>query len=102
MNILRKILNKYTITIAVFLFFMFLGEKHNVRQRAKYKHEIEELEKEIEYYKSETARINERLKELTLENENLEKFAREEYLMKNPDEDVYVIRDEGQGSSDKN
>lgn len=98
MNILRKIFNKYTITIAVFLFFMFLGEKHNVRQRAKYKHEIEELKKEIEFYKAETEKMNERLKELTLENENLEKFAREEYLMKNPDEDVYVIRDEGQGS----
>ncbi|MCQ2368910.1 MAG: septum formation initiator family protein [Paludibacteraceae bacterium] len=98
MNILRKIFNKYTITLAVFLFFLFLGEKHNLRQRAKYKHEIEELEKEIEYYKSETEKINERLKELTLENENLERFAREQYLMKNPDEDVYVIRDKGQGS----
>lgn len=92
-DILKKIFNKYTITIAVFLFFMFLGEKHNAVQRIEYKHKIKALEQEIEYYKEETRKNQEKLKQLQSDNEDLEKFAREQYLMKNPDEDIFIIKE---------
>ena len=32
-----------------------------------------------------------RLNELRTNNENLEKFAREQYLMKKPNEDIFII-----------
>lgn len=91
-KIFSKIVNKYTIVIIVFLLFLFLGEKHNAVQRIQYKQKIKELEREIEYYKEEIARNKEKLNQLRSDKKDLEKFAREEYLMKAPDEDVYVIK----------
>lgn len=92
-SIFHKIINKYTVTIIVFLLFMFLGEKHNAVQRIQYKQKIKELECEIERYKEEIERDKEKLRQLRSDKKNLEKFAREEYLMKAPDEDVYVVVD---------
>lgn len=91
-SILSKIINKYTIVIALFLICMFLGEKHNALQRIEYKQKINALEKEIEAYKAEIESNKAMLNELKSDNANLEKFARENHLMKSPDEDVYVVK----------
>jgi len=92
-NIFKKVVNKYTITIAIFLFFLFMGEKHNAIQRIEYKKKINALEKEIDYYKSEIERKQEQLKQLESDNKDLEKFAREHYMMKSPDEDIFQIKE---------
>jgi cell division protein FtsB len=52
---------------------------------------IEKFEKEKEYYLQKIENDRKRLNELRTNNENLEKFAREQYLMKKPDEEIFVI-----------
>lgn len=52
---------------------------------------IEKFEKEKEYYLLKIENDRKRLNELRTNNENLEKFAREQYLMKKPDEEIFVI-----------
>lgn len=70
---------------------MFLGEKHNAVQRIEYNRQIKALEKEIEYYKELTRKNEEKLEQLQSDNANLERFAREEWMMKAPDEDMYQV-----------
>ena len=49
------------------------------------------MNNEKEYYMNEILETNQSIVELTTNPENLEKFAREEYLMKKEDEDIFVI-----------
>ena len=58
---------------------------------AKKEENIEKLNSEIEKYRKQYEEDTEKLKELTSNPEALEKIAREKYLMKKPNEDVYVF-----------
>jgi cell division protein FtsB len=49
------------------------------------------MELEKEYYLERIAEDSKKLNELMTNDENLEKFAREQYLMKKPDEDIFLI-----------
>ena len=52
---------------------------------------IRQLKGDIEHYQHVIDESNRRLNELRSNSENLEKFAREQYLMKKPNEDIYII-----------
>lgn len=52
---------------------------------------IHNLENEKEYYQNKIEQDNKKLNELKTNDENLEKFAREQYLMKKSDEDIFII-----------
>jgi cell division protein FtsB len=49
---------------------------------------------EKEYYQQKIEEDRRRIDELKTNTENLEKFAREQYLMKKDNEDIFVIVDE--------
>jgi len=56
-------------------------------------YKINKLKTERTYFQKQTDIANEELKELQTDPSSLEKFAREKYLMKKDNEDVYVITD---------
>ncbi|MCA1741754.1 MAG: hypothetical protein LC630_04680 [Bacteroidales bacterium] len=83
--------NRYVITVIVFLVWIILLDPNNLISRAREIRTRNRLEREKEYY---TGRIEEdrrKLNELRTSNENLEKYAREQYRMKRPDEDLFII-----------
>lgn len=83
--------NRYVITIIIFLVWIILLDPNNLISRAREIRTRNRLEHEKEYY---TGRIEEdrrKLNELRTSNENLEKYAREQYRMKKPDEDLFII-----------
>ncbi|MDO5571067.1 MAG: septum formation initiator family protein [Bacteroidales bacterium] len=72
------------------LYFIFIDENSWVtifRNDIK----ISELNKEIDFYKQEIELSKTKYIELNSNRENLEKFAREQFLMKKPEEDVFII-----------
>ncbi len=50
-----------------------------------------ELNGQIEYYRNKTIEDKQKLEELHSDKDRIEKFARENYLMKRPNEDVFII-----------
>ncbi|MCL1943456.1 MAG: septum formation initiator family protein [Candidatus Azobacteroides sp.] len=90
-KIIRRYTNKYQIVFAVFLIMILFVDEHNVFRRIGYHRKINELKKEIRYYENEKERDKKKLDELQSNDEDLEKFAREEYLMKKDDEDIFII-----------
>ena len=54
------------------------------------------LEDEKAFYTEKIEEVKEDRAELLSDDELLEKFARENYLMKKPDEDVYVVVEDEQ------
>ena len=53
--------------------------------------EIRQLKTDREYYMEQIGNDSTRLHELTTDKENLEKYAREQFLMKKKNEDVFVV-----------
>ena len=83
--------HKYMITLLVFLVVIGFLDENSLIQRVKHRNEISTLNSEIEKYRKQYEEDTEKLKELTSNPEALEKIAREKYLMKKPNEDVYVF-----------
>lgn len=83
--------NKYILTISVFFIWMFFFDQNNMVDRIKMTTEINQLEEDREYFMEQILIDSARLNELTTNKENLEKYAREQFLMKKPNEDVFVV-----------
>ena len=83
--------NKYVLTISIFFIWMLFFDQYNLVDRMKMSSEIRQLEEDREYYLEQIQKDSARLHELTTDKENLEKYAREQFFMKKPDEDVFVI-----------
>ena len=82
------------LTIAVFTIWMLFFDQNNVVDRIRMGAEIRQLENDREYYLEQIQKDSARLHELTTNRENLEKYAREQFLMKKPNEDVFVVIEE--------
>jgi len=83
--------NKYVITIIVFLIWIILLDPNNIITRVREVRTRNRLLREKEYYMERIEEDRRKLNELRTSNENLEKFAREQYRMKKPDEDLFII-----------
>ena len=86
--------NKYVLTISVFFIWMVFFDQNNVMDRMRMSSEIRQLEADREFYLEQIEKDSTRLHELTTDKDNLEKYAREQFLMKKPDEDVFVVIEE--------
>ena len=85
--------HKYLITIVVFLVIIVFLDENNLINRFQHKNEIRVMKSEIEEYRKQFNEDTERLKELTDNPEGLEKIAREKYLMKKPNEDIFILEE---------
>ena len=76
------------------VFWLIFFDQNNLILQFQYKLELMEMEDEKAYYKQEIERTKSDLKELTSDLSNLERFAREKYLMKRDNEEVFVFVEE--------
>ena len=88
-------LSFYQIMILVILIAMlFFFSDSSVTKRIRYESRIKDLENQIEFYRRQAETDKEKLDELQSNKEDLEKFARENYLMKKENEEVFIIKED--------
>ncbi len=91
---IRKIfINKYVIVLLVFAVFVTFFDEHNLIHRWETHQKINELENELKFYQDEIKSTRQKKKDLQSSDENLEKFAREQYYMKKDNEDIFIIKE---------
>ncbi|WP_428328868.1 FtsB family cell division protein [Mucilaginibacter sp.] len=83
--------NKYFLITIAFLVWMIFFDKNDLFSQYQYHQQVSKLKQERDFYQKETAKVSNDLDELTSNPQKLEKFAREKYLMKKDNEDVFVI-----------
>jgi len=83
--------NKYFLVSSIFLVWMVFFDRNDLFSQWEYHQQVSKLKQERDFYQKETAKVHQDLDELTSNKEKLEKFAREKYLMKKGNEDVFVI-----------
>lgn len=84
-------LNKYWIVSILFVILTFTVGDSTLYDRYIYDQKIRELEKEIRQYEKEIEVSREKLGDLHADKDRLERYAREEFYMKKPDEDIFII-----------
>lgn len=85
--------HKYLITLLLFGIVMVFLDENSLIQRTKHKEEIQMLNAEINKYRKQFEEDTKKLKELTNNPEAMEKIAREKYLMKKPNEDIFIFEE---------
>ena len=85
-------INAYWLVTIVFFALTFVMGDSSLYKRYTYDEKIRSLEKEIKHYQKEIEINSKKLNDLQTDKEGLERFAREEYFMKKPNEDVYIIK----------
>ena len=88
---LRVVRNKYVLTTCLFVLWISFFDGNSLLERASVAHKTARLEREAVYYENLVTENKRRLHELKTDNDNLEKFAREQYLMKRSNEDIFII-----------
>lgn len=86
--------NKYFLITVIFLVWLIFFDRNDLLSQYEYRQQLNKLKEEHVFYTKETAAVQKELNELTSNKEKLEKFAREKYLMKKADEDIFVIIEE--------
>lgn len=87
----KFLINKYFLTSVFFLVWIIFFDKNNLIAQYELRTKLAKLRTEKKYYKDE---IRKNRKELTLllsDIKYLEKFAREKYLMKRDNEEIFYV-----------
>ena len=93
-TLFSRCMNKYTITIFIFGVWLTFLDHNSLIERFQLRSKIATLKKEKAYYQKKIDEDTRKTQELLSNKKNLEKFAREEYLMKKPNEEIFVIVNE--------
>ena len=88
-KLFKYLTNKYSVILIIFLIWMLFFDA-NVELNREFKKEIKELNTKINFYKKEINEDKETITEIQ-DSLQLERFARETYLMKKKNEDIYII-----------
>ena len=83
--------NKYSLSFIVFFVWVIFFDSNNLYNRIKNLNRVHTLEKEIIFYNEKIKNDRAQLEELESNPANLEKFAREQFLMKKDNEDIFII-----------
>lgn len=86
--------NKYILAITFFVLWLTFFDQNNIIDRVVSMRTFHQMEKEKHYYEEKIKSDRKKLQELRTDRENLEKFAREQYLMKKDNEDIFIVTDE--------
>ncbi len=83
--------NRYFMTAFVFLIWMTFFDKNDMFTLYSYRSELGKLKTDKAYYTSEIEKNKADMQELMSDPEHLEKYAREHYLMKKDNEDIFLF-----------
>ena len=85
--------NKYLITFVVFLVRIFFIDTFDIITQIRMNNEFKQLKEQQEFYKVEIEKDSTKVYNLNNNPEEQERFARERFLMKKDNEDVFIVRD---------
>ena len=83
--------NFYFIAGVVFILWMLFIDSNDLYSQYKRQKKLKELEHQKTYYTQKINEVEKEREELLSNQELLEKFAREKYLMKKESEDLYIL-----------
>ena len=90
--------NKYLISFAAFCVVVLFLDKNDFFTQLARRNELRELQQSKRYYTSQIATERKELEALKTNPATLEKYAREKYLMKRDNEELFIISEKPDAS----
>lgn len=87
----RLLKNFYVLFGAFFLIWMLFVDSNDFVSQYRLTEKLNSLRSQKTFYEQKKVEVIRNREELTTNKALLEKFARENYLMKKPTEDIYVV-----------
>ena len=91
MKILNLLKNKYLLTVIALVVWLFYFDKNDVFTQFELIEKCNKLKVERDYYIAEILNNKKEIEDLENNTKSLETFAREKYLMKKDNEEVFVF-----------
>ncbi|CAM1366587.1 Septum formation initiator [Tenacibaculum sediminilitoris] len=82
--------NIYVLILTVFIIWMLFFDENSYLTHREFNKEIDELNSWIDYHEKKIRKDKETI-QLLQDSLKLERYAREKYLMKKDNEDIYII-----------
>jgi cell division protein DivIC len=99
-DIIRKLpkplRNKYLILFLLFILWIIFIDDYNLINQNKIKNTVDDLKSQKEFYINEIKSDSTELYQLQNNPAEQEKFAREKFLMKKENEDIFIIREKNE------
>ena len=89
-KVVKILTNVFVLIFIPFLVWMLFFDENSYLIHRKFDKEIDDLENTISFYKTKIEEDKATIKKLQ-DSLQLERFAREKYLMKKENEDIYII-----------
>ena len=86
--------NKFVIATILFLSWIIFFDENSIVAHTESKQQLHDLTKQKEYFNQRIASDKQKLEDLNAGKAELEKFAREQYYMSKPNEDVFIVVEE--------
>ncbi len=86
--------NKYFIAFILFVVWIAFFDEHSFVAHKENIGQLKYLKEQQEYYEGKIAADQQKLQELNAGKEELEKYAREQFYMSKPNEDLFIISEE--------
>lgn len=83
--------NKYLIALAVFVVMMLFFDDNNLFLQVDRKRQLHGLQQSKAFYEQEIEKTKQQLIHLQSSSEAVEKYARETFLMKRDNEDIFIV-----------
>ena len=91
MIFIKLLKNKYFLTTIGIVVWLLFFDKNDVFSQMELMGRLNKLRADKTYYLAEIENNRKAIEDLKTNKKSLERFAREKYLMKKDDEDVYVF-----------
>ncbi|MFT5146073.1 MAG: cell division protein DivIC [Polaribacter sp.] len=89
-KVFKILTNIFVLIFIPFLIWMLFFDENSYLVHRKFNNEIKDLESTVSFYKTKIAQDKATIMKLN-DSLQLERFAREQYLMKKENEDIYII-----------
>jgi cell division protein FtsB len=83
--------NKYLLSAAAFLVWLLFFDPRDVFTQMEHRRELKELQASKTWYQNEIAKELTEAEALKTNPSVIEKYAREKYLMKRENEDIFIV-----------
>ena len=86
--------NKYVLVSLAFMVWLIFFDRNNFITQVRLGRTLNKQRNQKEFYQSEIKKDSTAIQEIMSDSLSLEKFAREKYLMKKDNEDIFLIVEE--------
>ena len=99
-QVIKVLRNKFISSVIVFVIWISFFDRNDLFTQWDRKHELQKLENSKAFYEKEIAATKKDLMDLSNNPSVLEKFGREKFYLKKPNEQIFIIDDSSKEKND--